>query len=74
MKRELRSVLLQGVIVILALGVNTDAIAQTGERTREDLKSITDKFYTALEAHNTFGVHLSAKYHKKANSCSLNSP
>ena len=60
MKRILRSVLFEGVILISALGVNTAAIAQTGACTRENLRSITDKFFTALEAHNTSSVPLAA--------------
>lgn len=45
---------------MLALGVNTAAIAQTGECTRDSLKSITDKFFTALVSHNTSSVPLAA--------------
>ncbi len=36
------------------------AIAQSGECTRENLKSITDKFFTALEAHNPSSAALAS--------------
>ena len=58
MKRILRTVLFQGVIWLLVLGFNTAAIAQTGGCSREDLKSITDKFLTALVAHSASSVPL----------------
>ena len=61
MKRVLRSVIFGGVIWFLTLGINTAAIAQSDECTRENLKNITDKFFSALEAHNPSGVPLAKK-------------
>lgn len=60
MKRVMRYVLSGGVIWFLILVINTVAIAQTGECTRENLQTITDKFFTALEAHNTSSVPLAS--------------
>lgn len=60
MKRVLRSALFEGVVCFLALGISTAAIAQTGACTREGLKSITDKYFTALVAHDTASVPLAA--------------
>ena len=43
-------------------GSNDAAIAQSSGQacTRESLKAITDKFFTALEAHNPSGVPLAS--------------
>ena len=60
MKRVLRSVLFGGIIFLLTPGFNTAAIAQADECTRENLNSITDNFFTALEAHNPSGVPLAS--------------
>ena len=60
MKRVLRSTLFGGFIWFLALGINTAAIAQTDECTRENLDSITDNFFSALEAHNAAGAPLAS--------------
>jgi hypothetical protein len=58
MKGVLKWAVLGGVIWFLALGGSTAAIAQSSGSacTREGLKSITDRFFTALEAHNPSGV------------------
>ena len=61
MKGVLKSALFGGVILLLVMGINTATIAGSSECTREDLKSITDKFFSALEAHNTSGVPLAKK-------------
>ncbi|MEJ2245881.1 MAG: hypothetical protein P8Y80_07375, partial [Acidobacteriota bacterium] len=47
-------------IWFLALGINTAAIAQTDECTRENLNSITDKFFSALEAHSPTSAPLAS--------------
>jgi hypothetical protein len=62
MKSILRWALLGGAIWFLVLGSNTAAIAQSGSQacTRESLKAITDKFFTALEAHNPSGLPLAS--------------
>ena len=60
MKRVLRSVLSWGIIWFLVLGINTAAMAQSNECTRESLKGITDTFFTALDAHNPSGVPLAS--------------
>ena len=54
--------LLGGAIWLLTLGSNTAAIAQSSGSacTREGLKSITDKFFTALEAHQPSGLPLAS--------------
>ncbi len=52
MKNILRGMLFGGCIWFGALGIAMTAFAQTGECTRENLNSITDKFFSALEAHN----------------------
>ena len=62
MKSALRWALLGGAIWLLVLGGNTAAIAQSSgsARTRESLKTITDKFFTALEAHKPFSLPLAS--------------
>jgi hypothetical protein len=60
MKRVLRSTLFGGFLWFLVLGINTAAIAQTDECTREDLNGITYKFFSALEAHNSSGAPLAS--------------
>jgi hypothetical protein len=61
-KSVLRWTLLGGAVCFLVLASNTAAIAQTSGQacTRENLKAITDKFLTALEAHNPSGVPLAS--------------
>ena len=60
MKSLLRLALSGGVIWFLVLGSNTAAIAQSSGPacTRESLKAITDKFFTALEAHKPSSLQL----------------
>lgn len=60
MNRVLQLAVLGGAILLLALGGNTVAIAQSGDSacTREGLKSITDEFFTALEVHNPSSLPL----------------
>ena len=62
MKSVLRWALLGGAIWFLVLGSNTAAIAQSSGQacTRESLKAITDKFFTALEAHNPSSLPLAS--------------
>ena len=62
MKRVLQWALFGGFIWFLTLGGNTAAIAQSSGSTctRESLKTITDKFFTALEAHNTSSLPLAS--------------
>lgn len=62
MKSVLKWAVFGGAIWFLALAGNTPAIAQSGDSacTREGLKTITDKFFTALEAHNSSGVPLAS--------------
>jgi len=60
MKQVPRSILFGGFIWLLALGINTAAFAQTAECTRENLDSITDKFFSALEAHNPTSAPLAS--------------
>jgi hypothetical protein len=62
MKSVLKWALLGGVIWFLALGGNTAATAQSSDSacTREGLKTITDRFFTALEAHNPSGLPLAS--------------
>ena len=62
MKSILHWALFGGVICFLALGVNTAAIAQSSDSscTRESLKNITDKFFTALEAHKPSSLPLAS--------------
>jgi hypothetical protein len=54
--------LLWGIIWFLALGSNTAVIAQSSGSTctRESLKDITDKFFTALEAHKPSSLPLAS--------------
>jgi hypothetical protein len=62
MKSVLRWALLGGAIWFLILGSNTAAIAQSSGPacTRESLKAITDKFFTALEAHKPSSLPLAS--------------
>ncbi len=62
MKSVLRRALLGGAIWFLVVGSNASAIAQSSGQgcTRENLKAITDKFFTALETHNPSGVPLAS--------------
>jgi hypothetical protein len=62
MKNVLRWALLGGAIWLLVLVSNTAAIAQSSSPacTRESLKAITDKFFTALEAHNPSSLPLAS--------------
>jgi hypothetical protein len=62
MKSVLRWALLAGAAWLPVLGSNTVAIAQsTGQAcTRASLKAVTDKFFTALEAHNPSSLPLAA--------------
>jgi len=59
MKKVLQRALFGGVIWFLVLG-GTAAIAQSHDSacTRESLKTITDNFFTALEAHNPASLPL----------------
>jgi len=61
-KSVLRWALLGGSIWFLVVGSNTAAIAQSSGQacTRESLKAITDKFFTALEAHNPSSLPLAS--------------
>ncbi len=62
MKSVLQWALVVGVICFLVLGSNTAAIAQSSGPacTRESLKAITDKFFTALEAHKPSSLPLAS--------------
>lgn len=60
MNKVQRCVLFAGMSWFLALGLNTAAAAQTDGCTREDLKGITDKYFTALVSHDTSKVALAA--------------
>jgi hypothetical protein len=60
MERVLRSLLLGGVIWFLILGINTVAMAQSSECTREGLTSIADQFIAALEAHEPSSLPLAS--------------
>ncbi len=62
MKSVLRWALLGGAIWFLVVGSNVAAIAQSSGQacTRESLKAITDKFFTAIEAHNPSSVPLAS--------------
>ena len=62
MKNVLRWTLLGGAIWFLVVGSNAAAIAQSSGQacTRASLKAITDKFFTALEAHNPSSVPLAS--------------
>jgi hypothetical protein len=62
MKRAPRWAFSGGAIWFLILVGNTVALAQSGGQacTRESLKTITEKFLTALEAHNPSGVPLAS--------------
>lgn len=62
MKSVLRWALAGGTICLIVLAANTAAIAQSGGQacTREGLKAITDKFFSALEAHDPSGVPLAS--------------
>ena len=62
MSKALQRAILAGAILLLALGCNTVAMAELGDSacTREGLKSITDNFFTALEAHNPSSLPLAS--------------
>jgi len=62
MKSLLRWALLGGAVCLLVLASSTVAIAQSSGQacTRESLKAITDKFFTALEIHNPSSVPLAS--------------
>jgi hypothetical protein len=62
MKSLLRWALLGGAVCFLVLGGNTAAKAQPDDQgcTRESLKAITDKFLTALQAHNPSSAPLAS--------------
>jgi hypothetical protein len=62
MKSVLRWARLGGAIWFLVLGSNTAAIAQSSGQacTREGLKSITDQFLTALQAHDPSSLPLAS--------------
>jgi hypothetical protein len=62
MKNVLRWALLGGAIWFLVLAGTTAAIAQSSGSacTRESLQAITDKFFTALEAHKPSGVPIAS--------------
>jgi hypothetical protein len=62
MKSLLRWALLGGVVGLLIVSSNAAAIAQPSGQacTREGLKAITDKFFTALEAHNPSSAPLAS--------------
>jgi hypothetical protein len=62
MKNVLRWALLIGAVCFLVLSSYAAAFAQTGSQacTREGLQAITNKFFTALEAHNPAGVPLAS--------------
>jgi len=62
MKSALRWALLGGAIWFLVLGSDTAVIAQSRDSdcTRENLKTITDKFFTALEEHKPASVPLAS--------------
>ncbi len=66
MKNVLKSVLLGGVFCFWAFSVNTAVAAGSSDNecTREGLKNITDKYFTALEARNPSAVPFasSARY------------
>jgi hypothetical protein len=62
MKSALQWAISGAVIWFLALGGNAAAIAQSRDSacTRESLKTITDKFFTALEAHKPSSLPLAS--------------
>lgn len=62
MKSFLRWALMGGAVSLGIMSVHTTAMAQSGARpcTREGLKTITDQFFAALEAHNPSGVPLAS--------------
>jgi hypothetical protein len=62
MKSVRRCALFGGVIWFLVLGANAAALAQSNDSacSRENLKTITDKFLTALEAHDPSGAPLAS--------------
>ncbi len=62
MKSALRWTLSGIAVCFLILAGNMAAIAQTGSQacTREGLKAITEKFFTALEAHNPSSAPLAS--------------
>jgi hypothetical protein len=62
MKSVLQWALVGGVICFLVSGSNTAAIAQSSGPacTRTSLKAITDKFFTALEAHKPSSLPLAS--------------
>jgi hypothetical protein len=66
MKNVLKSVLLGGIVCFLVFTVNTAIAAGSNdtECTREGLKTITDKYFTALEARDPSGAPFasSARY------------
>ncbi|MBN2420114.1 MAG: hypothetical protein JXL81_12070 [Deltaproteobacteria bacterium] len=58
MKRVLQCILLSGVICLLMPVSFTPVMAQSDECSRENLKAITDSFFSALEKHDPSGVAL----------------
>ena len=60
MSKALQRAILGGVILLLALGGNTKAMAESSDSacTREGLKSITDEYFAALEAHKPSSLPL----------------
>jgi len=62
MKSVLRWALLGGSIWFMVVGSSAAVIAQSNGQacTRESLKAITDKFFTALEAHNPSSLPLAS--------------
>jgi hypothetical protein len=62
MKSLLQMAILGGTIWLAALGSNTNAIAQTSGAScsRDSLKSIADKYFAALEAHNPAGLPIAS--------------
>lgn len=61
-RKVLHWTLLKGILCFLVLGGNIAAVAQSSGQpcTRESLKAITDKFFTALEAHNPSSAPLAS--------------
>ncbi len=59
MKKVLQSAALAGITCVLMIMVNFSVFAADNSRcSRDDLKNITDKFFSALEAHNPSAVPL----------------
>ncbi|MBN1834109.1 MAG: hypothetical protein JW896_18575 [Deltaproteobacteria bacterium] len=60
MSKALQRAILGGAILLFALGGNTVAMAESSDSacTREGLKSITDEYFTALEAHKPSSLPL----------------